>query len=109
MGLPYFEVEILTNEGTDSPNNGTMVGIGLCGEFDCLRGISSGWLNGTVGYHGDGTVIANGKTVGTIGTYAEGRTIGCGVNWKDGSFYFTLNGRVICKHGMSAARNMEHC
>ena len=62
-----------------------------------------GWLrNGapTWGYHGDdGKAFANTDCTGekySVG-YGPGDTIGCGVNFKDGTIFYTKNGTLLRK------------
>jgi hypothetical protein len=94
-GPSYFEIEVLKNE--EDTDKTTLVGIGLCGEFCDLRDSWPGLGYRAFGYHGDGYHVENGQTESMLATYAEGDTIGCGVDWKAGAYYFTLNGTVIGK------------
>ncbi|XXG99626.1 hypothetical protein Hte_005967 [Hypoxylon texense] len=96
-GLSYFEIKILEGDPTNSPGRGTLVGIGLCGEFDDLRNRWPGWNNDTIGYHGDGFIMEDTVKLGDGDTYGEGDVIGCGLNWTHGSYYYTLNGQVVFK------------
>ncbi|KAI1824959.1 concanavalin A-like lectin/glucanase domain-containing protein [Xylaria intraflava] len=58
-----------------------------------------GWDPGSWGYHGDNgrtythPEINHGNKYGD--TYSSGATIGCGVNFKKETAFFTLNGKLI--------------
>ncbi|KAI0402016.1 hypothetical protein F4802DRAFT_578139 [Xylaria palmicola] len=49
------------------------------------------------GYHSnDGTIWGSGQTGGPYGpTYDEGNIIGCGVNFREGTAFYTIDGKVI--------------
>ncbi|KAK6851081.1 Ran-binding protein 10 [Apiospora arundinis] len=87
-GLYYFEVTILSKKRDD-----TTISVGFS-----LRPVSltrlPGWETDSYGYHGDdGHVYAghqSGKTYGP--TFGAGDTVGCGVNFKNGTAFFTKNG-----------------
>ncbi len=67
-----------------------------------------GWLHcePSIGYHGgDGDMYestASKESKGTGKTFAEGDTIGCGINWDKGSVYYTLNGEWVGKYNTKA-------
>ncbi|KAH6848113.1 hypothetical protein B0I37DRAFT_376721 [Chaetomium sp. MPI-CAGE-AT-0009] len=98
----YFEVEIL---GVCRDRRRRRVtGIGLTRfesmsrwDFQTVPGWDSNW-----GYHGDSGGNFTGTEWGApFGpTYGPGDTVGCGVDFLDGTVYYTLNGRylgVACK------------
>ena len=60
-----------------------------------------GWpsFGPSIGYHGDdGKIYESDKApIGTGKVFAEGATIGCGINWYRESVYFLLNGERVGK------------
>ena len=57
-----------------------------------------GWDFESYGYHGDdGNIFhGHGRQVGAYGpTFSVGDTIGCGINYKTKSIFFTLNGKFL--------------
>jgi hypothetical protein len=98
-GLQYFEIEIL--RGEVSPEVPTEVGIGLCGEFVDMSYCFPGWVRShpSAGYHGDDGHMRDSSTgvrsVETKELFAEGATVGCGIDWNNRSVYYTLNGNLV--------------
>ena len=86
-GLYYFEVTVLSR-GKDG-----LIGIGFSGRKASLNRLP-GWESESYAYHGDdGFSFANtpsGKAYGP--RYAAQDVIGCGVNFRTGSAFFTKNG-----------------
>lgn len=74
------------------------IGVGFCEEHAPLDRML-GWGEESWGYHGDDGKIFHdapyGKSYGP--TYETGDTIGCGVNFKDETAFFSKNGSVIGK------------
>ena len=103
--LYYFEAEILRGEDTsDTP---VMIGIGVCGEFVEMSHEFPGWYTcvPSTGYHGDDgriyeSFVQDDGSKGTGRTFAEGDTVGCGIDWNNGSVYFTLNGDLVGEYGI---------
>ena len=62
--------------------------------FQTLPGWDSNW-----GYHGDDGRSFTGTGWGArFGpTYGPGDTVGCGVDFRDGTVYYTVNGRYLGK------------
>jgi hypothetical protein len=58
-----------------------------------------GWQEGAWGYHADdGTTYESGQFGGNFGPgYDEGSIVGCGVNFKEGTAFYTCDGKVIGK------------
>lgn len=56
-----------------------------------------GWKRGSWGYHGDDGKIFGHTGLGTkySEAFSTGDTIGCGVNFKDHTAYFTRNGNFL--------------
>ncbi|KAK9455338.1 concanavalin A-like lectin/glucanase domain-containing protein [Dipodascopsis uninucleata] len=86
-GLFYFEIEILSR-GKDG-----FIGIGFCGPKVALNKMP-GWVQDSWGYHGDdGNSFAcqnSGKPYGP--QFSTGDIIGCGINFRNGTSFFTKNG-----------------
>lgn len=89
-GICYFEVYV-ENSGTKH-----IVTIGLTDEDFKLDKLP-GWIEDTYGYHGDdGQVFHNnghGKLWGP--RFSNGDIVGCGVNFKTGEVFFTINGEWL--------------
>ncbi|KAK7942950.1 SPRY domain-containing protein [Apiospora aurea] len=87
-GIYYFEVTILSRKRDD-----TTISVGFSHRPVSLARLP-GWESDSYGYHGDdGHVYAghqSGKVYGP--TFGVGDTIGCGVNFKNGTAFFTKNG-----------------
>ncbi|KAF3761103.1 hypothetical protein M406DRAFT_12357, partial [Cryphonectria parasitica EP155] len=90
-GLYYFEVTILSRKHTD-----TTIAIGFSSKSVSLNR-APGWESESWGYHGDdGHVFASqnvGRNYGPL--FSGGDTIGCGVNFRTNSAFFTKNGHLI--------------
>ncbi|KAI0481983.1 hypothetical protein GGR56DRAFT_163894 [Xylariaceae sp. FL0804] len=103
----YYEIAIsaaeqkCTNSGLSERDEGETepaVAIGLCGEFSDLTGFWPGWSVWTTGYHGDeGAVfeVRHEKQYDTGHTYGPGNVVGCGVDYRTGEYFFTLDGREV--------------
>jgi len=83
----------------------SIVGIGFCGENVSLYRTFPGWAKFSWGYHGDdGKVYDNGTGKDYGPNFGKGDTVGCGVNWQDEAFFFTLNGKFLgerCNLGLT--------
>ncbi|KAK6499515.1 hypothetical protein TWF506_004145 [Arthrobotrys conoides] len=93
----YFEVEIQSIDPESGPSDSSTVLIGLCGEFAFLGNAAPGWNRWTVGYHGDdgGMFEENGTSSRRLGNkFGIGNTVGCGVDYELGDYYFTLDGKI---------------
>jgi Ran-binding protein 9/10 len=104
----YFEVKIFATETQTGPDSNNLnsrsptVTIGLCGQFSDQSVAHVGWNTWTVGYHGDNGGIYDQnprKTHHTGRTFGLDDTVGCGVDYDAGEYFFTLGGQVI---GMSS-------
>ncbi|ORX95020.1 SPRY-domain-containing protein [Basidiobolus meristosporus CBS 931.73] len=86
-GLFYFEVEVIS-KGRDG-----YIGIGFSAHGVSLNRLP-GWDPNSWGYHGDDgnsfCCSGNGKQYGPV--YTTGDIIGCCVNFRDGSAFYTKNG-----------------
>ncbi|CAM1500746.1 Fc.00g099080.m01.CDS01 [Cosmosporella sp. VM-42] len=104
-GVYYFEVKILSAKQDD-----TTIGIGFSAKpVPLSRPV--GWEPDSWGYHGDdGRCFAGrqeGKQFGP--KYNQGDTVGCGVNFRDGTAFFTKNGVKVGQykyHGRIEARKL---
>lgn len=98
MGLPYFEVTIqsIDDAGTDPP----VISIGLAAEFADQVSARPGASIWSLGYHGnDGQVYEKGislKSVFEGRIYGVGNTVGCGIDYAKSSYFFTLDGEIVC-------------
>ncbi|WPH04822.1 Hypothetical protein R9X50_00771900 [Acrodontium crateriforme] len=86
-GLYYFEVTIL------SKHKDGLIGIGFSSKKANLNRLP-GWENDSWAYHGDDgysfACTASGKSYGP--KFSSNDTIGCGVNFRTGTAFFTKNG-----------------
>ncbi|KAF2401599.1 SPRY-domain-containing protein [Trichodelitschia bisporula] len=89
-GIYYFEVEVV------SKNKEGLISIGFSGPKVTLSRLP-GWEPDSWAYHGDdGNIFAcqsSGKSYGP--KYAMLDVIGCGVNFRTGSVFFTNNGNLL--------------
>lgn len=90
-GIYYFEIEI--HGITRGAPVGSTIGIGFQGK-DCVLNRLPGWEPNSWGYHGDDGQIyqvrAEGKPYGP--KYGKGDVVGCGINFKTRTAFFTRNG-----------------
>ncbi|KAK1841563.1 hypothetical protein CCHR01_15797 [Colletotrichum chrysophilum] len=98
----YFEVTILTG-GTEDD---AIVTIGFCSEFSNMTDAHTGWKKWSVWYHSDdgGLFEQSGEYEGQYKTYQPGSTVGCGIDYAEGNYFFTLDGEIISKTTSSATR-----
>ncbi|KAF3082932.1 hypothetical protein TWF569_001690 [Orbilia oligospora] len=92
----YFEIEI-QSIGAEGGSELSTVLIGLCGELSFLANAGPGWNVWTLGYHGDdgGMFEEHGNRYRHEGTkFGIGNTVGCGVDYELGDYYFTLDGKI---------------
>jgi hypothetical protein len=98
QGLPYFEISILQPD--DSESEPSIVAVGLTGEFTNQIYAHPGWNAWSLGYHGDDgdiyeEVSRGGHSTGGR-TYGPENTVGCGIDFENGQYLFTLDGKVVC-------------
>ncbi|KAL0095917.1 hypothetical protein J3Q64DRAFT_1843534 [Phycomyces blakesleeanus] len=86
-GIYYFEVEIIS-KGVDGH-----IGIGFCWPSSKLNRLP-GWEVHSWGYHGDdGHIFSGPETSKNYGpTFGTGDIIGCGVDFRDMTAFYTKNG-----------------
>ncbi|CEP11678.1 hypothetical protein [Parasitella parasitica] len=86
-GIYYFEVKIIS-KGVDGH-----IGIGFCRRINSLDRFP-GWEEHSWGYHGENGYIFSGPGTGkTYGPkYGTGDIIGCGIDFRDMSAFYTKNG-----------------
>ncbi|KAI9167714.1 Ran-binding protein [Paramyrothecium foliicola] len=90
-GIYYYEVQIMSGKRDD-----LTVGIGFSAKTVALsRPI--GWEPDSWGYHGDDGRCFSGHNNGRQYSqpFNSGDVIGCGVNFKDGTAFFTRNGKKL--------------
>ncbi|PKC72276.1 SPRY-domain-containing protein [Rhizophagus irregularis] len=89
-GLFYFEVDVIS-KGKDG-----FIGIGFCSKIVPLNRLP-GWENDSWGYHGDDghsfCCSGTGKPYGP--TFTTGDTIGCCLNFRNGTAFYTKNGKHL--------------
>ncbi|RDA88309.1 hypothetical protein CP532_6588 [Ophiocordyceps camponoti-leonardi (nom. inval.)] len=87
-GLYYYEVQILSGKHDD-----TTIAVGFSTKATSLSR-PVGWEPDSWGYHGDDGRCFSGQNIGrSYGpTFNAGDVIGCGVNFRDNSAFFTKNG-----------------
>ena len=111
--VSYYEVSILPNpkarDDTSRPSIHTLNPLRARASEDCVAiGLATcgfglhcrmpGWDNRSFGYHGDdgGIFHGNGTMVGQYGPkFSAGDTVGCGIDYVNGSIFFTLNGDYL--------------
>lgn len=80
--------------------------IGLCGEFANMKRSWPGWSNSglSTGYHGDDGYLREtmDETSSPVRFCDEkyptgGVTVGCGIDWEAGAYYFTHEGELVGK------------
>jgi len=77
------------------------MGVGFCGEH-ILPGNDPHSYCFASAYSSDGTCLLGTKP--PYGSdyyrpkYSSGDVVGCGIDWKSESYFFTLNGKVQCKY-----------
>ncbi|RDA93597.1 hypothetical protein CP533_6137 [Ophiocordyceps camponoti-saundersi (nom. inval.)] len=88
-GLYYYEVQILGGK----PDESTTIAIGFSTKATSLSR-PVGWEPDSWGYHGDDGRCFSGQNIGrSYGpTFCAGDIIGCGVNFRENSAFFTKNG-----------------
>ncbi|KAL9093255.1 MAG: hypothetical protein Q9165_003996 [Trypethelium subeluteriae] len=89
----YFEVQIIKAE------KDALIGIGFC-EDRAPMDTMLGWDEGSWGYHADdGRAFSNGQGAQSSREYGDpynvSDIVGCGVNFKEKTAFFTKNGEVI--------------
>ncbi|KAK2615937.1 hypothetical protein N8I77_002658 [Diaporthe amygdali] len=90
-GLYYFEVTILGRK-----HNDTLIGVGFSSKTASLNR-APGWEPESWGYHGDDGHCFQAQNVGKHygPTFGYGDVIGCGVNFRTGTAFFTKNGHYL--------------
>ncbi|KAI8365430.1 concanavalin A-like lectin/glucanase domain-containing protein [Choanephora cucurbitarum] len=86
-GIYYFEIQIIS-KGIDGH-----IGIGFCRRINSLDRLP-GWEEDSWGYHGENGQIFSGPGTGKPygPRYGTGDIIGCGVDFRDMSAFYTKNG-----------------
>lgn len=89
-GVYYFEMKVLS-KGEDG-----FIGIGFCCAENNLERLP-GWDANSWGYHGDdGHFFAGSGTGREYGpSFTTADVVGCGVDFADGSAFFTKNGKFL--------------
>ncbi|GAW26492.1 putative ankyrin-3 [Rosellinia necatrix] len=96
VAVYYFEVTIEKLVLQDGETN-AKVAVGFCEEHVSLDRMV-GWDRGSWGYHADDGLLRIGNRTSDdikYGAYGEGTTIGCGVDFRDHTAFFTKNGELL--------------
>lgn len=73
-----------------------VVTLGFCGEFCDLGQAHPGWTLWSVGYHGDdGCIYEEDFAYSTRHRFGAGNTVGCGIDYFNEKYFFTLDGKVV--------------
>jgi len=88
MGRYYFEVEVL-----DSMESCGLC-IGFCGEC-VLHQSMPGSYHRSSAYYANGSLRKNTRRFDYGNEYNKGDIVGCGIDWGNFLFFFTLNGRQL--------------
>ncbi|KAI0442363.1 concanavalin A-like lectin/glucanase domain-containing protein [Xylaria telfairii] len=97
--LYYFEVTIEKLVPRDGNTKPLELGVGFCEEHVALDSMV-GWRHGSWGHHLDDGCLYSESGTGKpdpsyTEQYAEGDTIGCGINFRDRTAFFTKNGTFL--------------
>ncbi|KAF8534445.1 hypothetical protein BDD12DRAFT_895913 [Trichophaea hybrida] len=91
LGTNYFEVSVI--ESSSELN----MSVGFCGQHILQNNIPQSYCFASA-YFSDGTCSQGTKppykVVDCGPTYSSGHVIGCGIDWKTESYFFTLNGQT---------------
>jgi hypothetical protein len=98
--ISYYEIEIKPSkyQHDASPTGFECVAVGLATKSFLKNKRMPGWDSESFGYHGDDGAIfhGQGKQLAEFGPrYGCNDTIGCGLNHRDRSIFFTLNGMFL--------------
>jgi len=98
--ISYYEVEIKPSKYEHDPaiSGFECVAVGLATKSFMKNKRLPGWDHESFGYHGDDGAIfhGQGKQLSEFGPrYGCNDTIGCGLNHKDNSIFFTCNGVLL--------------
>ncbi|UKZ60422.1 uncharacterized protein TrAtP1_001702 [Trichoderma atroviride] len=96
LSYSYFELTILEYVAQEDSNS-LECAIGLTGEFTNLVHALPGWNVWSVGYHNDnGGIYEQGsRPIATVEPYGIGQTVGCGIDYESGQYFFTCDGAVF--------------
>lgn len=86
------------------------VSVGLANSSFSLFGKQPGWDRHSYGYHGDDGAVFHGTGVGSKSfgpTFGVGDVVGCGLDYRDGSVFFTKNGRFAGVHPSTRSADGE--
>ena len=91
-GVAYYEVTI--EKAGASPLG---VGVGLAPLGYPLEAKMVGWVQGSVGYHGDDGKLYHNTGQGSDfhNRFGEGDTVGCGIVVRTRDVFYTLNGTLV--------------
>jgi hypothetical protein len=110
----YFEVTVEELRLQDGGDGNPEVGVGFCEEHVSLSRMV-GWDDRAWGYHSDDGWVYEKAIDGSSysDTYAEGATIGCGVNFHNHTAFFTRDGNLLGRYllvfpRLSSLRSHNH-
>ena len=102
LGPVYFEITILSTEHIVETGLDPIVTLGFCGEFCDLTDSHTGCARWSVGYHGGDRFIFEGARYSRHMLqykFGPGGTVGCGINYDEQKYFFTLGEKVVGTFG----------
>lgn len=99
-GSPYRYFELAIQTRGPPHDDKFVITIGFCSEVSDMAAAHTGWKERSVGYHSDdgGLFEESGWPAKEYKKkYGSGSTVGCGIDYAEGKYFFTLDGDIISK------------